>query len=146
MVENDFSHDSSSFQRQVRVSRSVVKGFLVVFCASVHDFPHWLSPKPRRSVIFGSLKTSSLSHVLLYTPSRSRQRRVLGDPLILTMRLLEYVCAHKDTPIRWSRRRSLSLFFPSSFSSSFPVLPPHQRSSLQRTYSRFPCPNRLYVR
>ncbi|EDN82774.1 hypothetical protein BIFADO_01457 [Bifidobacterium adolescentis L2-32] len=28
MVEYDFCHDLSSFQRQVRASRSVVKGFL----------------------------------------------------------------------------------------------------------------------
>ncbi|BAQ28099.1 hypothetical protein HMPREF0168_1973 [Bifidobacterium dentium ATCC 27679] len=32
MVEYDFCHDLSSFQRQVRASRSVVKGFLS--CAS----------------------------------------------------------------------------------------------------------------
>ncbi|NEG89435.1 hypothetical protein GFD25_05405 [Bifidobacterium aerophilum] len=74
MVENDFCHDVSSFQRQVRASRSVVKGFLLVCCASVHGFPHWLSPKPRRSVIFGSLKISSLSHDQLYTSIGVRQR------------------------------------------------------------------------
>ncbi|MBD3901270.1 hypothetical protein FKX98_01505 [Bifidobacterium breve] len=33
MVENDFCHNYQSFQRQVRASRSVVKGF-VLYCAS----------------------------------------------------------------------------------------------------------------